>query len=53
MAQKKAKRYVITFDSDGEEVVWMVHADLTMTRTALNYVDVKDSDIPINDLRWE
>lgn len=49
--QKKAKRFIITFDADGDEVVWIQHADYTVRLSASHPVDIEGTDIPVIDLR--
>jgi hypothetical protein len=48
---KKAQKIVITKDSDGDDVVWNLHRDLTMTRNAMPPMWVSGVDIPVVDLR--
>jgi hypothetical protein len=48
---KKTKRYIFSFDQDGDEVVWIQHADYTVRLCALMPHDLRDTDVPIIDLR--
>jgi hypothetical protein len=48
---KRAKRYIIAFDADGDQVVWFQHADYTVRLSALSPIDIADSEIPAIDLR--
>jgi hypothetical protein len=48
---KKAKRYIFAFDADGEEVVWVQHADYTVKLMALSPHDLADTEVPVIDLR--
>lgn len=48
---KKTKAYLITYDGDGDVVVWELYADLTVRQTALTDVDMADTDKPVIDLR--
>lgn len=49
--QKKTNHYIITFDADGDEVVWIQHPDRSVRVSALNPGDIEDSKIPLIDLR--
>lgn len=48
---KKTKKYLVTYDSHGDTVVWELHADLTLTQSALLEVDLRDTGTPVIDLR--
>lgn len=49
---RKAKRYLIGYDPDGNVVVWFQYADFTVQLSALGHFDIEDdSEIPIIDLR--
>ncbi len=48
---KKTQRYLVTYDRDGDVVIWELYADLTVRRTALTEADMADTDKPIIDLR--
>lgn len=47
---KKTKRYIIAFDSDGDEIVWIQHGDFTVRASSLDTANLDDT-IPIIDLR--
>lgn len=48
---KKTKKYLLTCDRDGDTMVWEMHADLTISATALYEADLQDTDKPVVDLR--
>lgn len=51
MAAKKTKRYIITYDVDGDLIVVIMHADYTVRYSALGVNDIASSETPIIDLR--
>jgi hypothetical protein len=48
---KKIKRYIITFDTEGDEVVWFQYADFSVMLSALSPFDIEGSETPATDLR--
>lgn len=48
---RQAKRYIVTFDADGDEVVWFQYADFTVRLSALNPIDIEGTEVPVLDLR--
>jgi hypothetical protein len=48
---KRTKKYLVTYDGNGGIAIWELHADLTVTPSALLEVDLKDTTTPVIDLR--
>lgn len=48
---KKIQKYVITRDVDGDDAVWNLHRDLSMTASAMPPQWLNHTDTPVIDLR--